>query len=119
MDTRTINDFKQLLTNRLEELQSQADQTISELVKQNVREIEHLDRAWQHADQTFKLNIRTRENRLINKIRNALERIEEGSYGICELCGQNISIKRLKARPVTTKCLQCKEEEEKLESVTG
>jgi DnaK suppressor protein len=61
------------------------------------------------------LRIRERERRLITKITEALERIEEGTFGICERCGEDISDKRLEARPVTTLCINCKQEQEDLE----
>lgn len=115
MDIKQVEYFKQKLTDRLDELLSQAEQTISEFVKQTTQEIEHLDRASANADQAFKLRIRNRESKLIKKIKEALERIEDGVYGICEYCGEEISLKRLEARPVTTKCINCKEEEEKIE----
>jgi DnaK suppressor protein len=65
------------------------------------------------------LRIRDRENKLIKKIRNALNRIENGTFGVCEECGENISIKRLKARPVTTQCIDCKTKEEASERALG
>jgi DnaK suppressor protein len=65
------------------------------------------------------LRIRDREAKLIKKIREALERIENDTYGICESCGEDISIKRLKARPVTTQCIDCKSKEEALEKALG
>jgi DnaK suppressor protein len=65
------------------------------------------------------LRIRDREAKLIKKIREALERIENDTYGVCESCGEDISIKRLKARPVTTQCIDCKSKEEALEKALG
>jgi DnaK suppressor protein len=65
------------------------------------------------------LRIRDREAKLIKKIREALERFENDTYGICETCGEDISIKRLKARPVTTQCIDCKSKEEALEKALG
>ena len=62
-------------------------------------------------------SIRIRERKLLKKIEEAVEQIDSGTYGICEICGQEISLKRLEARPVTTMCIDCKteqEEEEKL-----
>jgi DnaK suppressor protein len=56
---------------------------------------------------------------LITKITEALERIEEGTFGICERCGEPISEKRLEARPVTTLCIKCKQEQEDLEKRGG
>jgi DnaK suppressor protein len=77
------------------------------------------DRAAMEADRNFLLRIRDRERRLIVKIREALDRIDKGTYGICEACGDDISIKRLKARPVTTQCIECKTREEARENALG
>jgi DnaK suppressor protein len=63
------------------------------------------------------LRIRDRERRLINKIKEALERIDNGTFGICEMCEEDISEARLKARPVTTLCIDCKIEQEKKEKL--
>lgn len=115
MDIKQIEFFKQKLEERIEELLSQAEQTIQEIINQELKEIENIDRASSNADQALKLKIRNRESRLIKKVRQALERIEDGTYGICELCGEDISLRRLEARPVTTKCIKCKQEEERME----
>lgn len=74
------------------------------------------DQATAEADQYFLLRLKEREQKLLKKIDEALERIESGTFGICESCGEEISYKRLLARPVTTLCIECKtrqEEEEK------
>ena len=63
------------------------------------------------------LKLKGRERKLLAKIDEAIEKIDNGTYGICESCGEEINIKRLEARPVTTMCIECKteqEEEEKL-----
>ncbi|HSB52485.1 MAG TPA: RNA polymerase-binding protein DksA [Dissulfurispiraceae bacterium] len=75
------------------------------------------DQASAEINRNFMLRLRERERKLIKKIDKAIERIDSGSYGICEACSQEITIKRLEARPVTTLCIECKteqEEEEKL-----
>lgn len=75
------------------------------------------DQAAAEADKNFTLRLREREQKLLKKIDEALDRITNGTFGICESCGEEISYKRLKARPVTTYCIECKtkqEEEEKL-----
>lgn len=115
MDEKQVEFFRNELNNRLDNLLNQADIVVSELLSQNGQEIEYLDRASAYADQSLKLKIRSRESRLIKKLKQALERIENGTYGICEECDEEISIKRLEARPVTTKCIDCKENEEKAE----
>ncbi len=74
------------------------------------------DRASLESNRNLDLRIRDRERKLSQKIKKAMERIENGSFGICEVCGGEISEERLKARPVTTLCIDCKmaqEEEEK------
>jgi DnaK suppressor protein len=75
------------------------------------------DQASAEADQNFNLRLREREQKLLKKVDEAIERIQTGNFGICESCGGEISLERLKARPVTTLCIDCKtrqEEEEKI-----
>jgi DnaK suppressor protein len=105
MDNKQIQYFRTILDKWLDDLFNQADYTMSELASQNSVA----------TDQDLKFRIRSRESRLIKKVRDALERIENNTYGICESCEEGISIRRLEARPVTTKCIHCKKEEEKLE----
>ncbi len=116
MDENQIEFFKNVLNNHLDTLLNQANMVVSELVSQNGQEIEYIDRASAYVDQSLKLKIRTRESRLIKKLKQALERIENGTFGFCEECEEEISIKRLEARPVTTKCFDCKEKEEQIEA---
>ncbi len=75
------------------------------------------DQASAEIDRNFMLRIKGRERKLIKKIEEAIERIDEGTFGICEKCGEDIDIRRIEARPVMTMCIECKtlqEEEEKL-----
>ncbi len=111
--------FEALLKKQLEDLLGQSGVFLSELLNQNKKEIEYLDCASLDFDQTIKLKLKSRENRLIKKIQAALNRLENDTYGICESCGEYISLKRLEARPVTTKCIVCKTEEEKIELQVG
>ena len=66
------------------------------------------DQASAEVDQNFSMRIREREQKLLKKIEEALERMKSNTYGICERCGGEIPYKRLKARPVTTLCIECK-----------
>jgi len=70
------------------------------------------DQATMESDRDFDLRIRDRERRLIRKIDQAMSRIKDGTFGMCESCGGQISIKRLQARPVTTLCIDCKTAQE-------
>jgi DnaK suppressor protein len=65
------------------------------------------------------LRLRDRDRKLVKKIREALSRIEDGTFGICEMCGEEIAIARLKARPVTTLCIECKSRQEEEERLRG
>jgi len=73
------------------------------------------DQASMETDRDFDLRIKDRERKLIRKIDQAINRIKEGEFGICESCGGDISPKRLQARPVTTLCIDCKTEQEQEE----
>ncbi len=71
------------------------------------------DQASAEVDQNFSMRIRERERKLLKKINEALDRMNAAIYGICARCGEDIPYKRLKARPVTTLCIDCKTLEEK------
>ncbi len=109
--------LKALLTQQLKNLLRQSDETVAGARAADYNCSDPLDRASHDEAQDNLFRIRDRESRLINKIRNALACIADGSYGICEICGEEISYKRLEARPVTTKCIHCKTREERIERV--
>jgi DnaK suppressor protein len=119
MKQKDIDNFKKHLTARLDDLLNQAGDTVSGMTETKENFPDPTDRAALEADRNFMLRIRDREAKLIKKIRAALERIENDRYGVCESCGEDISIKRLKARPVTTQCIDCKSKEEALEKALG
>lgn len=119
MKKKDIEYFRELLTNSLEELLSKADDTVSGMTDPKENFPDPTDRASLESDRNFMLRIRDRESKLIKKIKKALERIENNTFGVCDKCGEDISIKRLKARPVTTQCIECKTKEEALEKALG
>ena len=122
MDTMTKkreNYFKKLLTKRLDDLLVEANKTVTGMTDQGENFPDPTDRATLESDRNFTLRIRDRERKLIAKITNALDRIDNGTFGICEECGEDISDKRLKARPVTTLCINCKKKQENQEKVQG
>ena len=73
------------------------------------------DQASAESDRNFFIRLKEREQKLIKKMELALEQIKNGTFGICEVCGKEIGIKRLKARPVATLCIECKTDAEKEE----
>jgi DnaK suppressor protein len=111
--------FKKLLNERLESLLDRADDTVSGMTTPKENFPDPTDRATLESDRNFMLRIRDREHKLIKKIKKALQRIDNDNFGICESCGEEISINRLKARPVTTQCIECKSKEEALEKALG
>jgi DnaK suppressor protein len=119
MKKKDIKFFKELLENQLDELLHQADDTVSGMTSPKENFPDPTDRASLESDRNFMLRIRDREHKLIKKIKKALERIENDTFGICEKCGEDISIQRLKARPVTTQCIECKTKEEAFEKALG
>ncbi len=119
MKKKDVEYFRELLTNSLEELVSKADDTVSGMTDSRENFPDPTDRASLESDRNFMLRIRDRENKLIKKIKKTLERIENGTFGVCDKCGEDISMKRLKARPVTTQCIDCKTKAEALEKALG
>jgi len=105
MKEKELKYFKELLTRWLDELTRHADRTMTGLREVDENLPDPLDRAVFDSDRNFTLRIRDRESMLIKKIRKSLEDIKEGVYGICESCGEDISVERLKARPVTHHCI--------------
>ena len=119
MKKKDIEFFKELLEHKIDDLLSQADNTVSGMTAPKENFPDPTDRASLESDRNFMLRIRDRESKLIKKIKKALGRIENGTFGVCEACGEDISIQRLKARPVTTQCIECKTKEEAFEKALG
>jgi DnaK suppressor protein len=111
--------FRSLLTDRLNELLKHADSTVTGMTQPKENFADPTDRASHEAERSFELRIRDREHKLIKKVKKALERIDNGTFGRCETCEEEISIERLKARPVTTQCIECKTREEDMENALG
>jgi len=113
MRQRDLKLFRKILEDRKQEILSEAGRAVGEM--NNGSEdgyADPTDRAALESDRNFLLRLRDRERKLLSKIEEAVERINEGSYGRCEECGGDIGIERLKARPVTTFCISCKSAQE-------
>ena len=120
MAKKKLEKYREILTKRIEDLISEARKSMNGLTETKENYADPTDLASFESDRNFLLRIRDRERKLILKIKEALKRIDDGSFGICEVCGEEIDEKRLKARPVTTLCIECKtemeSEEKRLES---
>jgi len=71
------------------------------------------DMATDNFDREFSLDLASAEQTILNRIDEALRKIDDGSFGVCESCEKPISFKRLKAVPYAKLCIKCKEDEEK------
>jgi len=114
--------FRGILQKQLDDLVKGADRTVDEMTESVGKASfpDPTDRASMESDRNFELRIRDRERKLINKVKTAMGKIDDGTFGICEICGEPIDFKRLEARPVTTHCIECKtfeEEEEKIRKI--
>jgi len=119
MTSRDLKYFKKRLNKWLEVLLHQSNITINGMRNYAERPIEIVDQAVLENERALALRFRTREKFLIRKIQQSLQDIAAGEYGFCEICGDRIGVKRLKARPVTRHCIRCKMEMEKRERLVG
>ena len=119
MTPEELEYFRNLLRAMLEEAQRKGDSTLEELTDGEAAFADPADRATAESDRSFTLRIRDRERRLIHKIQEAIKRMDDGVYGVCEECGEDIGVASLKARPVTSLCVSCKARQEEGEDVRG
>ena len=119
MNQRDLKYFKRRLQQWLESLEEQAGHTVSYFRQYDERAADPLDQAALEYERNFTLRIHNREDLLIRKIKQSLQDIEDGEYGLCEGCGNPIGVKRLKVRPVARYCIKCKTRAEKKERVLG
>jgi DnaK suppressor protein len=108
MNPDDLREFREALLARLEELLEEADRTAHGMGDEVETFPDPTDRGSHEGERNLVLRIRDRERKLLSKVEEALARMEEGTYGLCEECGLPIGIERLRARPVTTLCIECK-----------
>lgn len=90
-----------------------------DFVVNNDDRLDEIDQATTDVEQSMRMRLRNRELLYLKKIDEALKRIDEGSFGECDSCGQDIEVRRLEVRPTATLCIACKEEEERMEILTA
>jgi RNA polymerase-binding transcription factor len=118
MKKRELEFFRKMLKQQLLELTQKSDAAIAGLLESTITSADPLDRTSLELERDFTLRMLDRENKLILKIKKGLEKIEDQTFGICEVCGEEIDIERLKLRPVTELCIGCKTHQERLEKLT-
>jgi DnaK suppressor protein len=115
LNTQQLIEFKGLLLARRQELLDEAGRTLNGMTNGPQVFADPTDRATLESERIPTLRMRDRERKLIAKIDSVLERIGDGSYGLCDECGEPIAVARLRARPETTLCIACKSEQEEEE----
>ncbi|ADU62926.1 MAG: RNA polymerase-binding protein DksA [Pseudodesulfovibrio sp.] len=119
MDAQDLQYFKDALNGMLDDILRKSEETIEDMTESGEVYADPADRATAESDRAFTLRLRDRERKLIKKVQKAINRIEDGNFGVCVECGDDISIPRLKARPMTTLCINCKSKQEEDEAVRG
>jgi DnaK suppressor protein len=114
-----FEEFRQRLEDQLAELLNKAKETVNVLLVEGSNSADPLDRATLDSGRDYNLRFRERESRLIRKIKTTMQKMDEGIYGICESCGDDIPLSRLRVRPVTAYCIQCKTKMETWEKAAG
>jgi DnaK suppressor protein len=113
MRKQELTRIRAQLSEQLVELLGHGIETVQQISAPETDELpDPNDRASREADTSRALRLRDRDRKLIAKVEEALARIDAGTFGQCESCGGRISPARLKARPVTTLCIECKREAE-------
>ncbi|MBW2731839.1 MAG: TraR/DksA C4-type zinc finger protein [Deltaproteobacteria bacterium] len=120
MKKKDFKRFRDILHEKRGALLKKAQRTLTEDMSLASDDLpDEMDLASSEYLQSFTFRLRGREKTFLKKIDLALGKIENGSFGICEDCGEDVSIKRLEARPETTLCIRCKEDQEKKEKAFG
>ncbi|MFH5925260.1 RNA polymerase-binding protein DksA [Roseomonas xinghualingensis] len=117
MNPRQLAYFRQKLLRWRQELLREAGETLSSMGQGGIIEADLTDRASVETDRALELRTRDRARKLISKIDQALERVDNGTYGYCEESGEPIGLRRLEARPIATLSIEAQERHERMERV--
>ncbi|MBZ9937608.1 RNA polymerase-binding protein DksA [Mesorhizobium sp. BR1-1-16] len=117
MNERQREYFRKKLLAWKEDILKESRETLQHLQDENQNHPDLADRASSETDRAIELRARDRQRKLISKIDAALQRIDDGSYGFCEETGEQISLKRLDARPIATLSIEAQERHERRERV--
>lgn len=119
MNKKQLEHFRQVLNAWKKELSEEISRTVHQMRDEPENPPDPNDRASQETDMSLELRSRDRERKLIKKIDEAIERIDNGDYGYCDNCGVEIGLERLEARPTAELCIDCKTLDEIREKQMG
>ena len=117
MNAKQREYFRRRLLRWREELLQESSQTLQNLQEASLQSPDIADRASAETDRAVELRTRDRGRKLVQKIDEALDRIDKGSYGYCEESGEPIGLRRLEARPIATMSLEAQERHERMERI--
>ena len=117
MNTLQLEYFRQKILRWRHELLRESGETLNSLSAGGISEADLADRASVETDRALELRTRDRARKLISKIDQAVERVENGTYGYCEESGEPIGLRRLEARPIATLSIEAQERHERMERV--
>ncbi len=117
---KELKKFQELLEEKRKVVLERARQMLSEGMVLDANDLpDEMDLASSEYIQSFEFRLRGREKSLLSKLDLALKKIDDGTFGICEICEEPIGKKRLEARPETSLCIKCKEDQEREERTMG
>ena len=110
MDESTLRHFRELLESRMRGLLNGGCAPCSRLADHGAKDpMDEADMASHHSDQSLVHTINYRTQQLVQEIRSAIQRIDDGEFGTCRLCSGSIGLGRLQARPTAMLCIHCQE----------
>ena len=120
MKKTDLKKFRKILEDKREDVIERAKATMAEEMTLDTSDLpDEMDLASAEYNQSFTFRLRGRERVFLKKIEKALKKLDVGEFGVCEECEEPIALKRLEARPETTLCIRCKEEQEREERQFG
>jgi len=117
MKRETLMKFRTLFENQRDELLKQHVTARSDFHIERDDMLDETDLTSTELETSMRMRLRNRETLFLKKLDESLRRIAEGTFGLCDGCGDDIELRRLEARPTTTHCVSCKEEQERSERV--
>jgi DnaK suppressor protein len=118
MEAKTLAKYRKLLVEEKQRILNNSKNALQNELALSPDDLpDETDLAASEVNQNLVFKLRDRERQLLSKIDEAMARIEEGSFGTCMDCEENIEIRRLEARPVSTLCIACKERQEHKEKI--
>lgn len=120
LSKKELKKFQEMLVEKRKVVVERAKQMLSEGMVLDANDLpDEMDLASSEYIQSFEFRLRGREKSLLSKLDLALKKIDDGTFGICEVCDEPIGKKRLEARPETSLCIKCKEDQEREERTMG